>query len=295
MSRPAAVGCLLLTTVIWGFAFVAQKSAAEEMGALTFVSARYLLAGVCILPFALAEYRGRASEIAPRDWKLVLLITIIFFTGTWLQQVGLKTTSATNAGFLTGLYVFFVPLILLIGFREKPHPAVWVCAPLALVGLYFLNGGIDRLRIGDALIIACAVCWAGHILLLGYLARVTALPVFVAAFCFTGAGVLATPGALVFETPHFSAIVHGWFPIVYSSVLSTAVAFSLQALGQQHLPSANAAIILSAESLFAALGGALFLGERLTAIGYAGAGLIFAAIFLVEAVPAFAARAVRGA
>ena len=96
MSRPAAVCCLLLTTVIWGFAFVAQKSAAEEMGPLTFVSARYLLAGVCILPFAFVEYRRKKRQVARRDWRLLLLITLIFFTGTWLQQAGLKTTSATN-------------------------------------------------------------------------------------------------------------------------------------------------------------------------------------------------------
>jgi drug/metabolite transporter (DMT)-like permease len=293
MSRPAAVCCLLLTTVIWGFAFVAQKSAAEEMGPLTFVSARYLLAGVCILPFAFVEYRRKKRQVARRDWRLLLLITLIFFTGTWLQQAGLKTTSATNAGFLTGLYVFFVPLILFVGFGEKPHRVVWLCAPLALAGLYWLNGGIDRLRIGDALIVACAVCWAGHILLLGYLARATALPIFVSAFCFTGAGVLATPGAFLLESPQLGAVLHGWFPIVYSSVLSTAVAFSLQALGQQHLPSANAAIILSAESLFAALGGALFLGERLAPAGYAGAGMLFTAILLVEAVPAFAERRVQ--
>ncbi|MEP6811205.1 MAG: DMT family transporter [Chthoniobacterales bacterium] len=290
MSRPVAVFLLLLTTAIWGLAFVAQKFATAAMAPLTFIAVRYLLGGLCVLPLALREYRRRHHPVTPRQGALLLLFTAIFFAGSWLQQAGLMTTTVTNAGFLTGLYVLFVPIILFAVFRQMPHPILWVGTPLALAGIYFLNGGLHRLHPGDALIVASAVCWACQILLLGHLARATGLPIFVSAVCFIGAGLLSAVGASILETPTLSGMVQGWIPIAYSAVFSTAIAFSFQAIAQQHVPSANVAIILSAESLFACLGGALLLGERLPAAGYFGATLIFLAIILVESIPALSER-----
>lgn len=290
MTRPLAVICLVITTMIWGSGFVAQKYGTYSMGPLTFTSARYLLGGICILPVALWEYRRSRGRLSAYHGALLLLLILVFFIGTWLQQAGLITATVTNGGFLTGLYVFIVPLVLFFGFRQKPHPILWVCVPLVLCGLYLLNGGITRLQTGDMLLVACAACWACHILLLGYLSRATSLPIVVSAAGFIGAGLLATSGALVMEKPHFSALAQGWIAIAYSGILSTAVAFSLQAIGQRHVPSSNAAIILSGESLFACLGGAILLHERLPLAGYVGAALIFIAIVLIEGVPAFAAQ-----
>ena len=214
-----------------------------------------------------------------------------FFAGVYLQQAGLTTTTVTNGGFLTSLYVLFVPLIALAVVRQMPHPIVWICMPMAIIGVYFLNGGgLDSFNSGDVLVIFGAVAWAVQVLLIGYLARVTGLPITVSVLCFAMTALLATLGALAFETPTLAAIGGGWREILYSGILSTAVAFTLQAIAQQYVPPANAAIVLSAESLFAALGGAVVLGERLPAIGYAGAGLIFAAIVLVETVPALVQR-----
>ncbi|MNL25011.1 threonine and homoserine efflux system [compost metagenome] len=218
-------------------------------------------------------------------------MSTVFFLGSWLQQAGLATTTATNGGFLTGLYVFFVPLLGFLLFRTRPHPVVFAGVPLALVGIYFLNGGgLDSFNGGDWLIVASAVFWAMHVILLGHVARMTGLPVFVSSISFLFAGIAASAIALGTEAPTLEAISVGWIEIAYAAVLSTAVGFTLQAIGQQHVPPANAAIILSAESLFAALGGAVVLGERLPAIGYAGAALIFTAILLVEAIPALWAR-----
>lgn len=290
MSRPLAVLCLLLTTAIWGFAFVAQKYATFSMDPLTFVSLRYLLGGVCILPLARWEAQRQKISIPAKDRAALLALVLVLFLGSWLQQAGLTTLSVTSTGFLTGLYVLFVPAILFLVSRRKPHPIVWLGAPLALLGIYFLSGGLAHFGRDNLLVIGCAVCWACQILLLGHLAQVTRLPVNVTAVTFLGAGLLATAGASFFETPTLAGVVHGWIAIVYSAVLSSAVAFSLQAIAQRYVPSANAAIILSAESLFAALGGALFLGERLSLRGSLGAGLIFVAIVLVEAVPALQAR-----
>ena len=286
MSRPLAALLLLICTMLWGFAFIAQKSAMETMGPLTFAGVRYLLGGLIVLPLALRERRKRPEPLAGKNWALIIAMSLVFFIGSWLQQSGLATTTATNAGFLTGLYVFFVPLLGFLVLRTRPHPIIFACVPLALIGIYFLNGGgIDSFNTGDGLIVISAVFWAMHVILLGHIARATELPIFVSAISFLIAGVVAIALAMIVEQPTLDGITAGWMQLAYAGVLSTAVAFTFQAIGQQYVPPANAAIILSAESLFAAIGGALLLGERLPPIGYAGAALIFAAIVAVEALP----------
>lgn len=291
MSRPVAALLLLICTMLWGFAFIAQKSAMDSMGPLTFAGVRYLLGGMLVLPLAIWEKRRSTLVLSSRQWMLILVMSLVFFMGSWLQQTGLATTTATNGGFLTGLYVFFVPVLGFLIFRNRPHPIIYACVPLALIGIYFLNGGgLASFNGGDGLIVFSAVFWALHVILLGVIARETGLPIFVSAVSFLIAGVLALSFAFVHETPTLEGISAGWIEIAYAGILSTAVAFTFQAIGQQHVPPANAAIILSAESLFAALGGALLLGERLPLVGYAGAALIFAAILAVEALPPLWAR-----
>lgn len=291
MSRPVAVLILLLCTFLWGFAFVVQKSAMAFMGPLTFIGVRYLLATLAILPVALLERRRHPQGFTRPQWRMIAVMTVALFGGTALQQYGLMTTTATNGGFLTALYVLFVPLIAFVAFRHVPHKIVFVGVPLALIGTYYLNGGgLDRFNTGDYLVVISAAVWGVQVLLLGLLARSTAQPILLSFLSFCGSAAFALIGAFIFEAPTLGALLAGWQELAYAGILSTAVAFSLQAIGQQHVPPANAAIILSSESLFAALGGALFLGERLPLIGYGGACLIFAAIILVEAVPAYQAR-----
>ena len=287
MPRPLAVGLLLLVTLLWGFAFVAQKSAMATLGPLSFIAVRYALGALVVVPLVLIERRRPRPPADPRDRGPVLALIVAFCLGVWLQQEGLLRTTVTNSGFLTGLYVLFVPLLGLIVFRQWPHRVAWVAMPMAIVGIYGLNGGgFDRLNLGDALVVGGAVCWAVQVLLLGGIVRRSGRPATVSALCFAVTAAMCAGGALLLERPTLSAVVAVWPEIAYSGVLSTAVAFTLQAVAQRDVPPANAAIILSAESLFAALGGAVLLGERLLPIGYAGAGLIFAAIVLVELVPA---------
>ncbi|RDE08776.1 DMT family transporter [Pelagibacterium lacus] len=295
MSRTAALACLFVATAIWGFAFIAQKSAMDAMGPLTFTGARFLLGGLLILPLALREHARRPNPVTGRQWGLILFLSLNFFLGAVLQQYGVLFTTVTNSGFLTGLYVMFVPVILLLVFRQPPHRVVWFGVPMALIGLFLLNGArLDGLNTGDMLVIASAVFWAMHVLLIGYLARETGRPIMVSSMSFLFAGMVGSIGALGFETPSLDQLGAGWIEILYAGVLSTAVGFTLQAIGQQHVPPANAAIILSAESLFAALGGAVILGERLQVMGYFGIVLIFAAILAVELLPALARRTVTG-
>ncbi|WP_417583032.1 DMT family transporter [Pelagibacterium sp.] len=286
MPRSLALTCLLLATAIWGFAFIAQKSAMDAMGPLTFTGARFLLGGLLILPLALRENNRQPVALTARQWALIAFLSFNFFAGAILQQYGLLFTTVTNSGFLTGLYILLVPMILLFVFRQPPHKVIWLGVPVALIGLFLLNGArLDRLNTGDGLVIFSAVFWALHVLLLGYLARETARPIFISSMSFLIAGALGTIGAFAVEVPTISALSAGWMEILYAGALSTAVGFTLQAIGQQHVPPANAAIILSAESLFAAIGGALILGERLQSIGYFGVALIFAAVLLVELLP----------
>ncbi|MBJ3783511.1 DMT family transporter [Devosia sediminis] len=291
MSRPVASLLLVICTMFWGFAFIAQKSAMDSMGPLTFAGVRFIIGGLLILPLALHERRRRPVALTRQHWLIIAALSTVFFCGIWLQQAGLATTTATNGGFLTALYVFFVPVLGYVLFRNRPHPIIYIGVPLALVGTYYLNGGgLDSFNSGDWLITAGAVFWALHVILLGHISRLTGLPIYVSAISFLAAGAVASVLALALEAPTVEAISNGWLELAYAAIFSTAVAFTLQAIGQQHVPPANAAIILSAESLFAALGGALLLGERLPAIGYAGAALIFGAIILVEAIPPLWAR-----
>ena len=294
MARPVAVLLLIICTMLWGFAFIAQKSAMDSMGPLSFASVRYLLGGLVILPLALWEYRRRQTagfRLTQRHWLLVGALSIVFFLGSWLQQAGLAYTTVTNGGFLTSLYVLFVPLIAFLAIRMKPHPIVYLGVPLALTGIDYLNGGgLGQFNLGDVLIVLSALFWGMHVFLLGLVAKETGLPIFVSGVTFLAAGLLALAFAFGLESPSLEGIAQGWVEILYAGVLSTAVAFTLQAIGQQYVPPANAAIILSAESLFAALGGAVVMGERLPFVGYFGAALIFFAILLVEAVPALQQR-----
>jgi drug/metabolite transporter (DMT)-like permease len=294
MSRPLAVLLLLIATAIWGLAFVAQKAAMAHMGPLTFSGVRFLLGGVALLPFAFIELRRKAvktTDFTPRLWLQIAALCAAFLIGSVLQQYGLAQTSVTNSGFLTALYVLFVPLIAFLVIRARPHPIIYIGAPLALIGIFYLNGGrLEAFNLGDMLVVVSAVFWGGHVFLLGLLSRQTGLPVVLSAVTFLSVGLICLAFAFGFEVPDLSGILAGWVQILYVGLMSTALAFTLQAIAQQNVPAANAAIILSAESLFAALGGALLLGERLPAIGYAGAALIFFAIILVEAVPALQQR-----
>jgi drug/metabolite transporter (DMT)-like permease len=286
MPRLVATLLLLLTTLLWGLAFVAQKSATHVMGPLTFAGLRYALGTVLMIPFALHEWRRRARPPTRADTMRIAVLALSFFGGVYFQQAGLGTTTVTNGGFLTSLYVLFVPLIALGWARRLPHRIVWIAVPLALIGVFLLNGGhLDRFNSGDLMVVVGAVFWAIQVLLLGELAAATGLPIAITVLCFAVTAVLSLAGSFAFEAPAWVQISDAWVELLYSGVLSTAVAFTLQAIAQQYVPAANAAIVLSAESLFAALGGALILGERLPAIGYLGAVLIFAAIVMVEIVP----------
>ena len=294
MSRMLAALVLLLCGFLWGMAFVAQKGAMEHMGPLTFSFVRYFLGAFLVTPLAIAEYRRQRLAglvLTSSQWSRIGILSLAFFLGVWLQQTALVTTTATNSGFITSLYVILTPVVTYATMRTRPHPIIYLGAPLAMLGIYLLTGAnFNQLTSGEIMLLIGAVFWAMQVSMLGQLVKETGLPIAISTINFYATAILAMAGAFGLEHPDLGGISAGWIPILYSGVLSTGVAFTLQAIGQQYVPSANAAIILSSESLFAALGGAIVLGERLPPVGYAGAAIIFTAIVLVETVPAWRAR-----
>lgn len=286
MSRLRADGLLLLTAIIWGFAFVAQKTGMEGLGPFGFIASRFILSFVVVLPFALREHR----TYGPPDGKsggLVLALSFIFFVGVALQQAGIGLTSVTNAGFLTGLYVLGTPAVAWALWKYKPSAIILPACLTAVAGTWFLNGAsLDRFHAGDWLVLACALVFSVHVPLLGYTVQRVRRPLTLSAAQYAICAVLGLIACVLFEGGiGLDALRSNALQIFYAGVISGGVAYTLQAVAQQHTPSADAAVIMAGESLFAALGGALLLGERLQGIEWLGCALILAAILLVECVP----------
>ena len=285
MSRSAANALLLLTGAIWGMAFVAQSTAMEAIGPFLFIALRFAVACVVVAPFALLEMRRAPRPMEVGDHKVHALVGVALFLGMAFQQVGLLTTTVTNSGFLTGLYVVFVPLIGIALFRQWPHPIVWPCIALAVTGVAMLGGGLGSFAIGDLYTLICAAFWGLQVVLIGRFVRTSGRPIALALMQFVVTTVLASVVAIAIEPIEWEAITRVGWEILYTGTLASGLAFTLQIVGQRYTTAPQAAIILSSESLFAALFGALVLGERLGALGLAGCGLIFLAMLLVELVP----------
>ena len=271
---------LLLVAIIWGSAFAAQRVAALNMGVYLFNGLRFLLGALVLLPLAL---RSRKSSVATRRLLPgMLLAGLLLFGGTTLQQLGLRYTTAANAGFITGLYVVLVPLLLAFVWRQPPRQIVWLAAALSAVGLFLLStSGSFSLALGDALELAGAFLWAFHVLTIGWLvqrADVLHLSVVQYAVC----GLLSLGMALALESGSLAQVSGVWWTVIYTGVLSIGLGYTLQGVGQRVAPPADAAILLSLEAVFAALAGWLFLDERLSAVQLLGCALMLVGMLLAQ-------------
>ncbi|MGI9240482.1 MAG: DMT family transporter [Verrucomicrobiales bacterium] len=286
MPRTQANLILLFAGAIWGMGFVAQSSAMNAIGPFLFIGLRFALATVVVLPFAMREARCADHPLDRQGLTGLLWIGVILFLGMASQQTGLLTTTVTNSGFLTGLYVVFTPIIAVLFLRERPHAIVWPGALLALTGIFLLSGGnLSTLSSGDLLTILCAVFWAIQVILIGKFGKRTGRPLALSAIQFAVCAVLALAIAIVLEPFDWVAVRAASREILFAGIFSSGVAFTLQAVAQRHTTPSQAAIFLSSEALFAALFGALLLGERISGIGYIGCALILSAMLLVEIVP----------
>lgn len=277
---------LLLGTVIWGFSFIAQRVGMEQLGPFAFQSIRCLLAVLVLLPVSLAADRGnwRASVKKwqdPRLWRVGLICGCALFAAATLQQLGLLYTDAGKAGFLTAMYIVLVPIIGLFR-RKKPSRTALFSVALAVAGLYLLScmgaSGINR---GDVLLLGCALAFSVQINCIDALAgsldgiRLNCIQCLVVA-------VLSAPFCLALETVRLEDILACWLPLAYAGILSMGVAYTLQILGQQRLEPTAASLIMSLESVFAALGGWLILHETMTAWETLGCGLVFIAVVVSQ-------------
>ena len=287
-QRLRANFLLLLTAVIWGFAFVAQRSGMEFVGPFTFNAIRFLIGGLALVPLMTAMDRRRGAAgvaIVPlRGRGIVIggaLAGLFLFSAATLQQMGIAFTTAGKAGFITSLYVVLVPLLGL-AFGHRPPAAVWAGAVLAAAGLYFLTieGGF-RMAWGDVLVLGGAFLWAGHVLLLGRLSPGTD-PVKLAFAQFMACAALSAVAAVLLETTTVADLQAALLPILYAGIMSVGVGYTLQVVAQGHARPADAAIILSLEAVFAVIGGWLLLSEALTARALFGCGLMMAGIVISQ-------------
>ena len=289
MSRLQANGLLLLAAVIWGSTFVVQQVGTGGLKTMSFTGIRMLVGAFFVLPFAWRQYRRlvqTGTSIEGSGWFGIVCTGVVLFTAAALQQYGIFHTTVTNAGFLTALYVPLVPIISLLVLRRKIHWSAWPASVLCLVGTYIMSGAqaID-LRIGDVWVIGSSFFWACHVILVGTMAVKTKAPIVVACGQFFVCGICGTVLGIVFEQPSFVDLQTGLFGILYAGMLSTGIGFTLQAIAQRFTHEADAAIILSSETVFAALAGFIFLSERLTALELTGASLIFIGIMAVQLLP----------
>lgn len=274
---------LLIVSVIWGSAFVAQRVAGQLGSVYLFNGARYLLAALVVLPLAIRVIRNPASpqKILRGQYKWMFYAGTLLFIGSALQQAGMVYTTAGNAGFITSLYVVLVPFALFLGWHEKPHWMSIVAVGLAGVGAFLLStGGRFEVKPGDALELIGALFWTIHVIILGKKASqfeamsFSVGQLFVCAILNLGLGVFVET-SLTFSWPLI-------FAIAYTALFSLGLCYTLQVWAQRHTPPADAALILSLESVFAVLSGWLLLNETLVAIQIFGCVLIFVAVVLSQ-------------
>lgn len=279
---------LFVTAAIWGLAFVAQRSGMAFVGPFTFNAVRFTLGAASLLPVILyldrkKRQRGETVESAKSRTLLVggLSAGFLLFVGSSLQQVGIVFTTAGNAGFITGLYVVLVPILGMF-WGQRTGRNTWAGSLLAAAGLYLLSFSEQfTIARGDFLVLIGAFVWAGHVLLIGmFSSRTDSLKLALSQFIVCAA--LSALVAVAFETNGVLDIQRAAIPILYAGVMSVGLAYTLQVVGQENAHPSHAAIILSLEGVFAAIGGWLLLGESMSLRALAGCGLMLLGILLSQ-------------
>ena len=276
---------ILVATVIWGSAFIAQSVGMDYIGPFTFQTMRSVLAVPFLIIVIFLIERNPAKSIEkwmqPELWKAGLPCGIALFIAAGLQQMGIVHTTAGKAGFITAMYIVLVP-ILGIFLHKKPPITSWIGVVLAVIGLYLLSCvGVSQVNIGDVYLLGCALGYAVQITLVDQMGSAVdglRLNCVQSLFC----GIFSGTVMFLTEEPVLSNILACWIPLVYAGIFSLGIAFSLQIIGQQHLEPTPAALIMSLESVFAVLFGWLLLHERMSAAELSGCVLVFIAVILSQ-------------
>ena len=301
---------LTLTALIWGVAFVAQTEGSHFMGSSTFTGLRFLMAAAALYPFIYIADRRRKAAGTPGQaggdampgadraslWRSGTILGVLLCVASLLQQEGIALgASAGKAGFITSTYIVLVPVLNLMVFRKKTRPVIWIGVAIALAGLYLLCIDKESLSLlSDLLLILCALGYSFQILAIDrFSPRFDALKL--SAIQFLSCGVLASivmvftdirPVGLAAWGAAFTSW-NAWIPLLYAAILSSAVGYTLQIIAQKGLNPTVASLLMSLESVFAALAGWLILRQSLTSRELLGCALVFAAVLLAQLVTSF--------
>lgn len=279
---------LLIASVVWGFAFVAQRSVVGHLGPYTLNAVRFFLGGLCLVPVIWFLSKKKIIDFVLDRTTVVSALKkgsvmgLLLAGGVMLQQAGIEHTTAGKAGFITGLYMVLVPFLgLFLG--QRTTPAAYAGIAVAVPGLYLLSMSGDSFAMGrgDFLVLLGAVVWSFHVVMTGRFSRQSE-PVFLAFIQFMVCAVLCGLGMVAFEHPQLNELAFCKRAVIYASVGSVAVAFTLQVVGQKSTAPSIAAVILGMEAAFAALGGYLFLNETLSGRELAGCALMLAGMLLAQ-------------
>ena len=283
MKERNAALLLLLTSLIWGLSFVAQSVSAESIGPFTFNSIRFLIGAVVLVPFALPSIlRDRKT---PGYWKKTLKGGIIcglcLASAAVIQQIGVAESGAGKGGFITSLYIIIVPFLSVV-LGKKVEKKTWIAGVIAIIGMYLLciGGSETGFSRGDIFLLICALFFSFHIMAIDITGK-DVDGVTLSMFQFLVGGIVTFPG-MITEAPSAHAIISAWLPIVYAGAFSCGIAYTLQVVGQKYVRPQHAVLILSLESVWAAVGGAIILSERMNGRELIGCMLVFAAVIAAQ-------------
>ena len=290
MSKSVSMICALVTTFIWGTAFIAQDTGMDNIGPLTFNFSRFVVGFITILPIALIfEKKKIVREISLNSklfYKYLIFMGVSLFLGTFLQQASLQYTNIANAAFFTVFYVPLVPILLFFIYSSKVHWSIWPSIGLCVFGVYLLSDfSNSEVMLGDALVILCSLFWALHIIYAGKFMGKFDIPIFYAAMQALFVATLSFLFSYLFEEIKLSNILLESSSIIYAGVFSGGIAFTLQMFAQKNIEEAPAAIIYSLEGVFAALAGWIILNQFLDLSNIIGCFLILIAVIFSQLAP----------
>ena len=292
MSKSMSLFSAILCTFIWGTTFIAQDTGMDKIGPLTFNGARFLIGFVSIIPFAILFERKKISlEINKNKklfYKLLFWVGIFLFLGTYVQQAALLYTDVANAAFFTIFYVPMVPIILFLFYSKSLHWSIWPSVLFCIIGVYLLSDFSDAtVRLGDGLVILCALFWSLHIIFIGNFIKNFNLPLFFGSLQALIVSVFSTIFAVFFETITIPNILNESVSIIYAGALSGGVAFTLQIYAQKNISAAPAAIIFSLEGVFAAIAAWIILNQILGLNNIIGCLLILTGVIFSQIAPIY--------
>ena len=292
MSKSMSLLSAFLCTFIWGTTFIAQDTGMDMIGPLTFNGTRFFIGFLSIIPFALIfEKKKIISEINLNKklfFKLLFWIGLFLFLGTYVQQAALLYTDVANAAFFTIFYVPMVPIILFLFYSKSPHWSIWPSVLFCIMGVYLLSDFSNAtVRLGDSLVIICALFWSLHIIFIGNFIKVFNLPLFFGALQALIVSLFSFIFAIYFETITFENILNESASIIYAGALSGGIAFTLQIYAQKNISAAPAAIIFSLEGVFAAVAAWIILNQILGLNNIIGCVLILTGVVLSQIAPIY--------